>query len=44
MPDDVWPHGRELLDVFLQQLNDEEESIKLTVELEERKKVSYLDV
>ena len=30
----VWTHGRKLLDLFLQQPNNEEESIKFTVDFE----------
>lgn len=40
----IWSHGRDHLDQFLQQLNNEENSIKFTVEIEEDKKIPLLDV
>lgn len=40
----IWPHGKVNLDTFLEVLNNEEETIKFTVEIEKDKKLPFLDV
>jgi len=47
MKDDVlciWPHGREELDLFLADLNSKEQRIQFTLEIEEDKKIHFLDL
>jgi hypothetical protein len=40
----IWPHGRDSLTGFLEHLNNQSESIKFTMELEENKSIPFLDV
>src|SRR5699024_2324993 len=40
----VWPHGRDLLNVFLQHINSIHPNIKFTMEVEKDNKLSFLDV
>jgi Reverse transcriptase (RNA-dependent DNA polymerase) len=40
----IWPHGRNTLEEFLDHLNAGHPSISLTMELEEEKKLPFLDV
>lgn len=40
----VWPHGEESLNGFLRHLNNIEESIKFTREIESENNVPFLDV
>lgn len=40
----IWTHGKETLRDFLEHLNNQTESIKFTMEIEEDKKLPFLDV
>ena len=40
----IWPHGVEALDEFLNYLNNQERSIKFTVEIESNNQLPFLDV
>ncbi|GJQ72706.1 hypothetical protein Trydic_g1363 [Trypoxylus dichotomus] len=40
----IWPRGEEEINGYLQHLNDSEESIKFTMELEVDNRISFLDV
>ncbi|XP_050510634.1 uncharacterized protein LOC126887260 [Diabrotica virgifera virgifera] len=40
----IWPHGSELLDTFLNIINDQEETIKFTMEKEYNNSLPFLDV
>ena len=40
----IWPHGHEKLDLFLNHLNSQSESIKFTMEIEENDRFLFLDI
>ncbi|XP_045477895.1 uncharacterized protein LOC123683043 [Harmonia axyridis] len=40
----IWPHGKETITGFLEHLNNIEESIKFTMEIEENEQLPFLDV
>ncbi|XP_045477888.1 uncharacterized protein LOC123683035 [Harmonia axyridis] len=40
----IWPHGKETIAGFLEHLNNIEESIKFTMEIEENEQLPFLDV
>ena len=42
--DVVWPHGREELDIFFQHLNNQNDNIRFTMEIERNMSLPFLDV
>lgn len=40
----IWPHGKENLEKFKDHLNNQVGSIKLTMEVEARNSISFLDI
>ena len=42
--DVVWPHGTNTLNQFLEHLNNQNDNIKFTMEIEENNRLPFLDV
>jgi hypothetical protein len=40
----IWTHGRENLDIFLRHMNSQSNFIKFTMEIENDKKLPFLDI
>ena len=40
----IWPHGRDKLDLFLNHLNSQSDSIKFTMEVEVDGRLPFLDI
>jgi len=40
----IWPHGKEKLDIFLNHLNSQSDSLQFTMEMEENGSLPFLDI
>ena len=40
----IWPHGREILDKFLEDLNNQSDPIKFTMGIQENNRLPFLDI